>query len=221
MFKRGDIVCLISQGDDGAPIKVQGTTWRTIYGIYVKSGINIERCRTKFQYYKDKTMTNPYKVGDEVKLKRGNTKMYVHEINGKYIRASYNKSSEYGLGNRRIHTDYTYFNLEDQFELFETREGPATLIGKTRNGTYVMEKLDDDCEIIYQRHKPQKHMAHTVELQNIVDKYRFHRVCPEGKVKKGDLIKRPNGKLYSVTALNTRAHITQELEGEIMTGRAL
>lgn len=167
-------------------------------------------------------MTNPFEVGQQVKLKNGAKPMIVSEVNGKYVRCSY-VGSKYAPQARRVWTDYVYFATPviNQGELFETREGPATMVGMTRRGQYVMEKINDDEELIFQNHRPARYKHYTVELENLVDKYRFHRRCHDGQVKVGDLIKRPNGKLYTVKRVNTRNHNEEWLEGEIMTGRSI
>lgn len=224
MFKRGDIVRLQS---GNAPIKILRVDYPWAFGRYLYSGINIERRMCEMRTYQPKRedlyhMTNPFSVGEQVKLKNGAKPQIISKVNGKYVWATYIGSNA-GPNSRRLWTDYEYFAkpVITQGELFDTREGPATLVGMTRRGLYVLEKINEDEEIIYQRHKPVKYKHYTVELENLVDKYRFHRQAHEGQVKVGDLIKRPNGKLYTVKRVNTRNHNEEWLEGEIMTGRKL
>lgn len=160
-----------------------------------------------------------FKRGDLVRLRNGKAPIKVLRVDYPFMFGRYISS---GINVERRMCEMCYYNpIIAQADLFHTDEGPATLIGTTRNGTYVLEKINDNEEIIYQRKTPTRHKHYTVKLKNIIEGYTFHRAIEEGKVKVNDIIKRPNGKLYQVINIDTKDLNKQPLLGEVLTGKSL
>ncbi len=222
MFKVGDNVRL-KTGQAG--LKVLNIRRDCLEARYFSCGIIISRHISEFTFYEKKEskyMTNPFKQGDRVCFKIGHCPIIVTGVNGKYIWGDYENKHFKQIRSR----DYRDFELlstrtNNSSQVYESEHGPVTLIGQRRDGAYVMETFDGprgrSCTVTTTRlGKPIS--IYTVELENIVEKYTFHRRSEKGKVKLHDLIKRPNGKLYRVIKLNTNSPNKQWLEGEIMLG---
>ena len=161
-----------------------------------------------------------FKVGDIVKLKNGSAAQEVIEsrCGGTFIRTVYLSSVDPPRRFRNA-SDFEYYDPTPQYDIFETPYGHATVIGQRRDGAYVVETLDGprgrSCLQVVTKLGPAV-KVYTVKLENIVDKYTFHRQIKKGVLKRGDLIKRDNGKLYRVIGLDTNSPDAQWLDDAVL-----
>lgn len=179
-----------------------------------------------------KIMTNKIEYGDTICFKVGHKKLTVTRVDGQYIEAQYNQAPRTQV--RRCHSNFLVVQKATKNKPspsvikvgcnYETVHGVATLIGNRRDGAFIVETYDGDrgpSAVVTVTSIGPRVYNYTVKLENIVEKYVFHRRVEEGSVDLHDVIKRENGKLYRVIQLNTENTCTQFLKGEKLVGVAI
>lgn len=177
-------------------------------------------------------MTNPFHVGQRICFKIGHKPMRVTRINGKYIDALYLDNRNKRIYNR-CWLDFKSLpeeqpepavGYDDTRPVYDTLHGHATIVGKRRDGVYVMETFPSargPSALVAVGLLGPRIYDYTVKLENIVDKYTFYRRVKRGSVSLNDVIKRENGKLYRIIQLDTHSSNQQWLKGEVLKGRPI
>lgn len=180
---------------------------------------------------KTKTMTNRFKIKDRICFRSGYKPLIVTKVNGKHVYAYYENNPQRTVV--RCHTNFKLIETPRQSQQtsrvvngqnYETIHGPATLIGHRRDGAFVVETFDGPrgrSSVVAITSIGPRIYDYTVRLQNIADKYTFHRRAKKGSVDLHDVIKRDNGKLYRVIALDTQNSVSIPLVGEKLIGQKI